>query len=126
MCKSYYHLAIDCPGNWGRRTLAQRTPRREEPVVEEPPLRSEDEHDMDNSDESSEEHTETSENSSEVLSDETVHEVDEEASIAEVSDDIEQFTSSESDTDSLQHQRKRGAARESHVKKKSRTEEKPP
>ena len=81
---------------------------------------------MDNSDESSEEHTETSENSSEVLSDDTVHKVDEEASIAEVSDDIELFTSSESDTDSLHHQRKRGAARESHVKKKSRTEEKPP
>ena len=116
----YYHLAIDCPGNWGRRTLAQRTPRREEPVVEEPPLRSEDEHDMDNSDESSEEHAETSKNSSEALSDDTVHEVDEEASIAEVSDDIEQFT------DSLHHQRKRGAARESRVKKKSRTEEKPP
>ena len=82
---------------------------------------------MDNSDKSSEEHAESSDNSSEVLSDDTVHdEVDEEASIAEVSDDIEQFTSSESDTDSLHHQRKRGAARESHVKKQSRTEEKPP
>ena len=55
---------------------------------------------MENSDESSEEHAESSENSSEVLSDDTVHEVDEEASIAELSDDIEQFTSSESDTDS--------------------------
>ena len=67
---------------------------------------------------------EISEHSSEVLSDDTVHEVDE--PIGEVSDDIEQFTSSESDTDSLHHQRKRGAARESHDKKKSRTEEKPP
>ena len=126
MCKSYHHLAIDCPGNWGRRTLAQRTPRREEPVVEETPLRSEDEQDIDNSDESWEEHTETSENSSEILSDDTVHEVDEEASIAEVSDDIQLFTSSESDTDSLHHQLKRRAANESHVKEKSRTEETPP
>lgn len=126
LCKSYHHLAIDCPGNWGRRTLAQRTPRREEAVVEKPPLRSEDEQDMDNPDESSEEHTETSESSSEVLSDDTVHEVDEEASIAEVTDDIELFTSLESDTDPLHHQRKRGAAKEPHVKKKSRTEEKPP
>ena len=81
---------------------------------------------MDNPDESSEEHTETSESSSEVLSDDTVHEVDEEASIAEVTDDIELFTSLESDTDPLHHQRKRGAAKEPHVKKKSRTEEKPP
>ena len=39
---------------------------------------------------------------------------------------IELFTSLESDTDPLHHQRKRGAAKEPHVKKKSRTEEKPP
>ena len=105
--------------------MAQRTPRREEPVIKEAPLRSEDEQDMDNSHESSEEHRETSENFSEVLSDDTVHDVDEEASIAEVSDDIELFTS-ELDSDSLHHQRKRGAASESHVKKKSRKEGKPP
>ena len=29
-CKSDQHLALDCPKNWGRRTLAQRTPQRSE------------------------------------------------------------------------------------------------
>ena len=32
LCKSEEHLAIDCPRNWGRRTLAERTPRREEDI----------------------------------------------------------------------------------------------
>ena len=30
LCKSEEHLAIDCPGSWGRRTLAERTPHRED------------------------------------------------------------------------------------------------
>ena len=106
---------------WHREPLKARNRSTKIPL-----LRSEDQQDMDNADESSEEQTETSENSSEVLSDDTVHEVDEKASIPEVSDNIELFASSESDADSLHQQRKRGAASESHVKKKSRTEEKPP
>ena len=28
LCKSENHLAVDCDGNWGHRTLAQRTPAR--------------------------------------------------------------------------------------------------
>ena len=30
LCKSENHLAVDCYGNWDRRTLAQRTPARTE------------------------------------------------------------------------------------------------
>ena len=37
LCKSYHHLAIECPGNWGRHTLVQRTPQRQEPVDQDPP-----------------------------------------------------------------------------------------
>ncbi|XP_015760385.1 PREDICTED: DENN domain-containing protein 4C-like [Acropora digitifera] len=32
LCKSEEHLAVDCPGNWSRRTREQRTPRREESI----------------------------------------------------------------------------------------------
>ena len=39
LSKSDHYLADDCPGNWDRRTFAQRTPQRlEEPVDEEPPV----------------------------------------------------------------------------------------
>lgn len=30
LCKSENHLAVDCDGNWGRRTFAQGTPARTE------------------------------------------------------------------------------------------------
>ena len=39
LCKAEDHLAIDCFGNWGPRTLAQRFPQGdEEPVDESTPL----------------------------------------------------------------------------------------
>lgn len=134
LCKSEEHLAIDCPGNWGRRTLAQRSPIRAEEWPEEPgseddqggtevTATSEDDQgsegtaisEDDEIPNSSPEELELS--SADEHSDDTVHEVC----------DIEQFTSSD-DVEPQPTPRKRGSAvgGKPQVKKKSRVEERPP
>ena len=115
LCKSDQHLAVDCPGNWGRRTLAQRTPQRSEPPGEneDTPL------DLD-----AQQSEETGASSdSELASQSSESQADDEPQDDEVSDSISEFTSPEPGTDPPLQQRKRGGRVEDHVKKKSRIEE---
>lgn len=133
LCKSEEHLAIDCPGNWGRRTLAERTPHREDDSkahdetdkeltsqasghtsgTEEDSERDRDDSQRDEEDEINDDDPQTDEGG------ETI-EVEEDSEV------IEQFTSSEPDTDPPLPQRKRGGRVAKHVKKKSRIEENNP
>ena len=133
LCKSEEHLAIDCPGNWGRRTLAQRSPIRAEEWPEEHgseddqgwAATSEDHQGSEGTAISEDvEHLSSSSDESELPSadehsDDTVHE-------SEVCD-IEQFTSSD-DVEPQPTPRKRGSvvAPKPQVKKKSRVEDRPP
>ena len=118
LCKSEDHLAIDCPANWGQRTLAQRTP----PRTEEPePAMDTGEEEID--DESTVAETEDSQELQEpepFPSEDLTGSSSEE----EVSDSIDEFTSS--DVDPTPHQRKRSAVKLSTIHKKSRTDENPP
>ncbi|XP_067028932.1 uncharacterized protein [Acropora muricata] len=123
LCKSEEHLAIDCPGNWGRRTLAERTPRREEDTethATDEDLGSEtSEHSSEDEQTEREEDSQTDENDSQAEEAGNTVDMDEDSEV------IEQFSSSEPDTDPPLPQRKRGGRVEEHVKKKSRTEENP-
>jgi len=119
LCKAEDHLAIDCPGNWGRRTRAQRTPRRtEEPPSEHEESVQQDHEEQSMDDQSSQQQSDDSGTSSDERTDDNM---DEEDGVS----DIEQFSTSEDSNASPSH-RKRGARPEAHVKKKSRTEEPPP
>ena len=113
LCKAEDHLAIDCPGNWGRRTLARRTPERtEEPAHESTPLDlDQTEGDLESfessavtddlaDDDPGTEHAESL--SPDEHSEDAVHEED------SVSESIEEFTSSEENADPLLSQRKPG------------------
>ena len=118
MCKSEDHLAIDCPANWGRRTLAQRTP----PKTEEPEAA------MDTGEEEIDDESTVAEteDSQELQEPEPFPSEDLTGSSSEeeVSDSIDEFTSS--DVDPTPHQRKRSAVKVSTIHKKSRTDENPP
>ena len=121
LCKSEDHLAIDCPANWGRRTLAQRNP----PRTEEPePAMDTGEEEID--DESTVAETEDSQDSQELQEPEPFPSEDLTGSSSEeeVSDSIDEFTSS--GVDPTPHQRKRSAVKVSTIHKKSRTDENPP
>ena len=127
LCKSEEHLAIDCPGNWGRRTLAERTPRREEEAeahATDEELASQ----ASGNFSEAEERSEREEEEDSQTEDEGELQTVEESKIINIDEDsevIEQFSSSEPDTDPPLPQRKRGGRVEEHVKKKSRTEENP-
>ena len=121
MCKAEDHLAIDCPGNWGRRTLAQRTPRR----TEEPPEDQEEFAQQDQEEESICEDDESSQRQSNDSGASSDNNSDDNMEREEGVSDNEQFSTSE-DSDISPSQRKRGAMPEAHVKKKSRTEDPPP
>ena len=123
LCKSEEHLAIDCPGNWGRRTLAERTPQREEETetqTSDEDLASQSTGNGSEADERSEGESQT-EHEGELQSDEegNISNRDEDSEV------IEQFSSPEPDTGPPLPQRKRGGRVEENVKKKSRTEENP-
>lgn len=114
LCKAEDHLAIDCPGNWGRRTRAQRTPNR----IDEPPevqleLAQHDQEPIYEDGDSSQARSINSEGSSgDEGTDDNMHDGEEGVS------DIAQFSSSE-ESNASPSQRKRGARPEEHVKKKS-------
>ena len=116
LCKAEDHLTIDCPGNWGRRTHAQRNPRR----TEEPPEDPEELPQQDQEEESIEydEASQQQSNDSEASSDDRSDDMYEEEGVS----DIEQFSTSE-DSNISPPQRKRGARPEANVEKKSRTED---
>ena len=121
LCKAEDHLAIDCPGNWGRRTRAQRTPRR----TEEPPEDQEEFAQQDQEEESICEDDESSQRQSNDSGASSDDNSDDNMEREEGVSDIEQFSTSE-DSNVSPSQRKRGAMPEAHVKKKSRTEDPPP
>ena len=130
LCKSEEHLAVDCPGNWSRRTREQRTPRREESIdtVENAGEEAEDSASMDtenNEVEEVEELTDPGAASNDVdLEDSQAEESQSDDAGSEVSDSIGEFTSA--DAELTPQQRKRTAAKIPVVQKKSRTDENPP
>ena len=111
LCKSEEHLAVDCPGNWGRRTYGERTPSRQE----EPEPVDNDGMDTDNPDPEADDQQELDPFHSENLSD---------SSSDEVSDSADEPSSQ--DTSPLPRQRKRSATKPPGIQKKSRTDENPP
>lgn len=116
LCKAEDHLAVDCPGNWGRRSYGERTPSRsEDPDPVDPGPADSDEMDPENSASEVEDQQDLEFFTSENLSDTTVE---------EVSDSVDEFSSE--DTSSLLQQRKRSATKPSGGQKKSRTDENPP
>ena len=121
-CKAEDHLTIDCPGNWGRRTCAQRTLNRiEEPPEVQPDLSQHDQEPICEDQNSSQARSNDSEGDEGTDDNKN----DGEESGEEGVSDIEQFSSSEeSNVSPSQH--KRGARPEVHVKKKSGIEEPPP
>ena len=130
MCKSEEHLAVDCPGNWSRRTREQRTLRREESIdtVENAGEEAEDSASIDtenNEVEEVEELTDPGAASDGVdLEDSQVEESQSDDAGSEVSYSIGEFTSA--DAALTPQQRKRTAAKIPVVQKKSRTDENPP
>lgn len=116
LCKAEDHLAVDCPGNWGRRSYGERTPSRsEDPDPVDPGPADSDEMDAENSASEVEVQQDLESFPSENLSDTTLE---------EVSDSVDEFSSE--DTSSLPLQRKRSATKPSGGQKKSRTDENPP
>ena len=105
---------ISRPGNWGRRTRAQRTPNRiDEPPEVQPELAQHDQEPIYEDGDSSQAHSIDSEGSSgDEGTDDNMHDGEEGVS------DIEQFSSSE-ESNASPSQRKWGARPEEHVKKKS-------
>ena len=130
LCKCEEHLAVDCPGNWSRRTREQRTTRREESTdtVENAGEEAEDSASMDtenNEVEEVEELTDPGAASDDVdLEDSQAEESQSDDAGSEVSDSIGEFTSP--DAELTPQQRKRTAAKIPVVQKKSRTDENPP
>ena len=126
LCKSEDHLAIDCTYNWGRRTRAQRTPQRPEvPADETTPLDiDQTDDDQEYSEASDDERTDQGPQSES----EESHSPDEHSDDMnqEVSQPIEEFTSSDASPDPPLPQRKRGGNDEIHPQKRSKTEENPP
>ena len=117
LCKAEDHLAIDCPGNWGRRTRAQRTPRRTEEPPDAQEVFAQQDHEEQSSHVDDESSQQQSDDSGDDRSDDDMYE-------EEGVSDIEQFSTS-ADSNVSPSQRKRGARPEPNVKKKSRTEEPP-
>ena len=120
LCKSEEHLAIDCPGNWGRRTLAERTPRREEDTE----AHATDEELGSQHSSEADEQTEREEDSQ--TEDEGDSQAEEASKTVNMDEVIEKYSSSEPYTDPPLPQWKQGGRVEEHVKKKSRIEENPP
>lgn len=126
--KSEEHLAVDCEGNWGRHTLAQRTPSRNEDQDPAP----EDDEDMGDGQEDAEE-AETTEGSDEPQGSQESAEdeikpfsSDTDDTVHEVGESVDEFTSPETGDEPPPKLWKRGAVVGSNVKKKSRSEENPP
>ena len=105
--------------------MAESTPRREEDT--EAHATDEDLGSQTSEHSSEDEQTEGEEGSqTEDGDDSQAEEISKTASMEEDSEVIEQFSSSEPDTEPPLPQRKRGGRVEEHVKKKSRTDENPP
>lgn len=100
LCKVEDHLAVDCPGNWGRRTYGERTPSR----PEDPDPADDDGMDADNSSSEVDDQQDLEHFHSENLSDTTVE---------EVGYSVDEFSSE-------------SATKPSGVQKKYRTDENPP
>lgn len=123
LCKSVQHLALDCPGNWSRRTLVQRTPQRSEQTPgenEDTPL------DLDAQES---EESDASSESELVLQSSESQPVDE-SQEDEVNDSINEFTSPEPagcrPSTPAEETGGGGGRVQDHVKKKSRIEDTPP
>ena len=131
LCKSEYHLAVDCDGNWGRRTLAQRTPARTEPPGRDMEAENTDQNANEAAGEpegmESEEVSDVSKESAAETDDETENSQDEIQSFstedpAEVGESIDDFSSPEPPP----KQRKRDSVVKSSEQKRPKTDENPP